>query len=99
MSYEEPRLPQFIWNSTMTVLSIDSHLLRVERIRKSVKSIEEEMQSHVKKLTQSIDFSDLFQYIDSRMNPDEPDRWFIDHPREDLPSTSMASQDVSGLST
>ena len=82
----------------MSVLSVDGFPLTVDRIRKSTEHIKEEMEALIKKLTLSVDFSDTLQYIDSRMDPDKPDMWFIDRPREDLPGTSIVSQDACGLS-
>ena len=82
----------------MSVLSVDGFPLTVDRIRKSVEYIKEEMEGLIQKLTLSINFSDAHQYIDSRMDPAKPDMWFIDRPREDLPGTSIVSQDACGLS-
>ena len=98
LAYEEPGLPQFNWNSDMSVLSIDGHPLMVEHLRESAKSVEKEMCDYIEKLTLLVDFSDLLRYIDSRTDPDRPEDWFIDNPRENLPGTSIVSQDTSGLS-
>ena len=70
----------------------------VECLCKSVKSVEKKMCDYIEKLTLSMDFSDLFWYIDSQMDLDKPEGWFINNPRENLPGTSIVSQDMSGLS-
>ncbi|KAH0826845.1 hypothetical protein J3R83DRAFT_4377 [Lanmaoa asiatica] len=98
LAYSEAALPQFIWNSGMSVLSVDGYPLTVDRIRKSAGSIKEEMEGLIQKLTLSLDFSNALQYITSRMDPEKPEMWFIDRPREDLPGTSIVSQDPTGLS-
>ncbi|KAF8422586.1 hypothetical protein L210DRAFT_852295 [Boletus edulis BED1] len=98
LAYSEPGLPQFIWDSTMTILSVDGFPLSVARLRKSVECVKDEMQSLIDKLTLSCDLADAMAYIDSRTNPSNPTMWFIDHPREDLQGTSIVSQDSKGLS-
>ncbi|KAI9452391.1 hypothetical protein HD554DRAFT_827680, partial [Boletus coccyginus] len=98
LAYSEPGLPQFIWDPTMTVLSVDGFPLSVERLRKSVQSVKSEMEALINKLTLSCDFTDAMAYIDSRTDPADPTMWFIDHPREDLQGTSIVSQDPKGLS-
>ena len=97
LAYSEAALPQFIWNTSMSVLSVEGFPLTIDRVRKSAEAIKEEMEVLIQKLTLSLDFSDALQYIDSRMDPKKPDMWFIDRPREDLPGTSVVSQDPSGL--
>lgn len=82
----------------MSVLSVDGFPLTIDRIQKSMGCIKEEMEEIIERLTLSIDFSDVLQYIDSRMDPLKPEMWFIDRPREDLPGTSIVSQDPCGLS-
>lgn len=83
----------------MSVLSVDGFPLSVERIRKSVRCIVDEMEGLIKQLTLSVDLSDAMAYIDSRTDPANPNHWFIDHPREDLQGTSIVSQDPQGLGT
>ncbi|KAH0825908.1 hypothetical protein J3R83DRAFT_7662 [Lanmaoa asiatica] len=97
LAYSEPGLPQFIWDSTMTVLSVDGFPLSIERLRNSVNSAKSEMEALINKLTLSCDFTDAMAYIDSRTDPADPTMWFIDHPREDLQGTSIVSQDPKGL--
>ncbi|KAF8549160.1 hypothetical protein OG21DRAFT_627578 [Imleria badia] len=98
LAYSEPGLPQFIWDSTMTVLSVDGFPLNVERLRKSVHSVKMEIEALIDKLVLSCDFTHVMAYIDSRTNPADPSMWFIDRPREDLQGTSIVSQDPKGLS-
>ena len=82
----------------MSVLLINGHPLMVEHLHELVKSVKKEMCDYIKKLMLSVDFFDLFQYINSWMDPDKPDGWFINNPRENLPGISIVSQAVSGLS-
>ncbi|KAG9311149.1 hypothetical protein JVU11DRAFT_8215 [Chiua virens] len=99
LSYSEPGLPQFIWDATMTVLSVDGFPLSVDCVQKSVDAVRTEMEGLIKRLTLSCDFSDALSYIDSRTDPGNPSMWFVDHPREDLQGTSIVSQDPKGLLT
>jgi hypothetical protein len=82
----------------MSVLSVNGFPLTIDHIQKSMGCIKEEREEIIKRLTLSIDFSDTLQYIDSQMDPLKPEMWFIDRPREDLPGTSILSQDPCGLS-
>ena len=97
LAYSEPGLPQFIWNAQMSILSVDGFLLSVERLRRSLHSVTEEMDALIKKLTLSIHFSDVMAYIDSRTDSANLNNWFIDHPCEDLQGTSIISQDPQDL--
>ena len=83
----------------MSILSVDGFPLSVERLRRSLHSVTDKMDALIKKLTLSVDFSDVMAYIDSRTDSANPNNWFIDHPREDLQGTSIVSQDPQGLSS
>lgn len=97
LAYSEPGLPQFIWDSTMTVLSVNGFPLSIHRLRVSVQCIKEEMEELIHRLVFSCDFTDALAYIDSRTDPADHSMWFIDHPREELQGTSIVSQDPNGL--
>ena len=96
ISYQEPGLPRFCWDMTMTVLSIDGYAIPLARIREAIHSTIDAIERDLDALFGSCPYRDILEYIDSRLDPD-PERWFQDRPQDYTYGTSLFNNQHNSL--
>jgi hypothetical protein len=96
ISYQEPGLPRFCWDMSMSVLSIDGYAIPLARIRQAIHSAIEAIERGLDALFGSCTYQDVLRYIDSHLDPN-PDQWFHDRPQDYTYGVSLFNNQQNGL--
>jgi len=97
LAHLHPGLPLFSWDVTMQNLSIDGHVLPMKKFVKSIHDIIERIATLLRQVFRGHDYEDILQFIDSRLDPKDPERWFRDRPQCVAIGTSIFNENDNGF--
>jgi hypothetical protein len=97
LSYSEPGIPRFMWNVSKTVLTVDGFAIQLSTLYHLLRSSIDSMETMIRHVFRGCEFEDILAYIDSRMDPLLPDKWFRDSPQESKQGTSIFSYQSNNL--
>jgi hypothetical protein len=89
LSHQEPGLPRFSWNPGLTVLSIDGKAISLVKFVEAVHKSIDIMQNLIQRLFGECRFDDILKHIDGGLDPDDPNKWFREHPQDNTKGRSI----------
>jgi hypothetical protein len=97
LAHLHPGLPIFSWDVTMQNLSIDGRVLSLTKFVDSMHSVIDNISARLHRVFRGHGYDDIMQYIDSRLDPADPERWFRDRPQCVAIGTSIFSEPDNGF--
>jgi hypothetical protein len=97
LTYEERGLPRFSWSYDFTVLSIDGRAFPLQRFIALIHGCLHSIDIHLKALFGTCPYGDVLEYIDGRLDPSQPDKWFRDRPQDQTYGTSIFTHEENGF--
>jgi hypothetical protein len=92
LAHKHAGIPQFGWDPLNQTLSIHSHPLPMNRFIKSIHHVIDCVANLIDKLFRRTPYGHILAYIDSRLDPADPLKWFRDHPQNLAVGTSIFNE-------
>ncbi|KIK52458.1 hypothetical protein GYMLUDRAFT_965934 [Collybiopsis luxurians FD-317 M1] len=93
----QPGLPRFTWDVNYEVISIDGNPLGWKTIVSSWQECLAMLQSSVDKVFRGCQYDHILDFIDSKLMPDSPDKWFRDSRTNSKVGYSFITDPTNGL--
>jgi hypothetical protein len=97
LAYNYAGIPQFGWDPMNQTLSIHGHPLPMSRFCDSVHHVIDRVSNLIQQLFRSQSYQDILAYIDSRLDPSNPLKWFRDNPQNYEIGTSVFNEPNNGV--
>jgi hypothetical protein len=97
LAHHHPGLPLFSWDALKQNLSVDGHVLPMNKFINSVHTVIDQIFTLIQQIFRRSVYSDILQFIDTRLDPQDSERWFRDRPQTFVIGTSIFNETDNGF--
>lgn len=97
LAYNEPSLPRFMWDVNQSTLTIDGVPVTLQQFKSGILQIINECHETIPVICGSLDVTEFWSHIESKMDLLDRENCFFDNPFEVAVGTSVLSDPRNGM--